>query len=223
MPGRLPNNGSVSGSEESSIWRDLRSGKAGWPLRLGLSAVATLGGISLIALGTGVFDAAGGLSDGAVVLVASGAAMAWAAALAAIWWRFRKWAPVLRTLLMIAGVWIVALPTTVVLERTIQNSDGLMVGAVFAAIAATAGLLVMLAYRTASGRAVRDPRGAVRVNCPRCGYSMVGLCSSTCPECGTTFTIDQIIGGQDYAAPTEPDVVARLPVAAGHSGDEGRL
>ncbi len=213
----------MSGSEEPSIWRDLRSGKAGWPLRLGMSVVATLGGIALIALGTGVFDAAGGLSDGAVALVVCGVVLAWAAALAAIWWRFRKWAPVLRTLLMIAGVWTVALPMTVMLERTIQNSDGLMVGTVFAAIAATAGLLVTLAYRTAWGRAVRDARGAVRVNCPRCGYSMVGLCSSTCPECGTTFTIDQIIGGQDYAAPSEADVVARLPVAVAHSGDEGRL
>jgi predicted RNA-binding Zn-ribbon protein involved in translation (DUF1610 family) len=143
--------------------------------------------------------------------------MAWVGALATVWWGFRQWARLVRTLVQVAGVWIVALPITVLLDTTVQRADGLIVGTVFAAIATTAGLLLTLAYRTMAGRTVRDARGAVRVNCPRCGYSMVGLCSSTCPECGTTFTIDQIIGGQEYAAPSESEVIARLPVAAGDS------
>jgi hypothetical protein len=112
-----------------------------------------------------------------------------------------------RTLLLVAGVWIAAIPITVLLDTKVQRADGLIVGTVFAAIATTVGLLVTLAYRTMAGRTVRDALGAVRVNCPRCGYSMVGLCSSTCPECGTTFTIDQIIGGQDYAAQSGAEVL----------------
>ena len=41
--------------------------------------------------------------------------------------------------------------------------------------------------------------GDIRVQCPGCGYSMVGLQSCQCPECGTIYTIDEIIGEQDYA------------------------
>jgi peptidoglycan/LPS O-acetylase OafA/YrhL len=32
--------------------------------------------------------------------------------------------------------------------------------------------------------------------CPRCGYNMTGLRSTTCPECGTVYTIDQLIAEQ---------------------------
>lgn len=31
--------------------------------------------------------------------------------------------------------------------------------------------------------------------CPDCGYNMAGLSATKCPECGSTFTIDQLKKG----------------------------
>lgn len=42
-------------------------------------------------------------------------------------------------------------------------------------------------------------RGAAggRLLCPTCGYNMVGLYESRCPECGTRYTLDQLLASQD--------------------------
>ena len=33
--------------------------------------------------------------------------------------------------------------------------------------------------------------------CPTCGYNLTGLSESRCPECGSKFTLDELIGLQD--------------------------
>src|SRR5207247_1420394 len=40
--------------------------------------------------------------------------------------------------------------------------------------------------------------------CPSCGYNLTGLQSTRCPECGTMFTLDEILLGQPFRA--EQDV-----------------
>ena len=35
--------------------------------------------------------------------------------------------------------------------------------------------------------------GTDAVCCPVCGYNMTGLRESRCPECGSTFTLDQLL------------------------------
>ena len=42
------------------------------------------------------------------------------------------------------------------------------------------------------------PAGRVNVHCTRCGYSMVGLRETTCPECGRVYTVDELIREQGY-------------------------
>jgi hypothetical protein len=32
------------------------------------------------------------------------------------------------------------------------------------------------------------------LKCPRCGYNMKGLCEARCPECGTRYTLDELMG-----------------------------
>jgi hypothetical protein len=208
----------VIGSDEVAIWRELRSGRAGWPVRLGLTVVATLVALALFAFATGLADAVDmRAGEGAVVVIMTIAGAAWLASIAVVWWQFRKWARLLRTALAIAGVWVLAVAAVALLDVNVARADGLIAGTLLSAVAATVGLLVVLAYRTFTGRAMRDELGGVRVSCPRCGYSMVGLCSCTCPECGAAFSIDQIIAGQEYALPPSAragDVVARLPADA---------
>jgi hypothetical protein len=48
--------------------------------------------------------------------------------------------------------------------------------------------------------------GAPPAACPLCGYSLVGLRECRCPECGATFTIDQLLAA---------NVPAAVPQAAG--------
>jgi hypothetical protein len=38
------------------------------------------------------------------------------------------------------------------------------------------------------------------VSCPICGYSLAGLREARCPECGTRFTLDQLLDTQPHAA-----------------------
>ena len=38
------------------------------------------------------------------------------------------------------------------------------------------------------------------VVCPLCGYNMAGLKTAVCPECGSAFTLDQLVAAQ----PREP-------------------
>ncbi|MCB9857611.1 MAG: hypothetical protein H6818_18160 [Phycisphaerales bacterium] len=38
----------------------------------------------------------------------------------------------------------------------------------------------------------------INVECPKCGYSLVGLSTLRCPECGADYTIDELIRAQSY-------------------------
>ncbi|HEX3358122.1 MAG TPA: hypothetical protein VHS31_14210 [Tepidisphaeraceae bacterium] len=37
--------------------------------------------------------------------------------------------------------------------------------------------------------------------CPKCGYNLTGLQTARCPECGTQYTLDELLAGQ----PTRPE------------------
>jgi len=52
------------------------------------------------------------------------------------------------------------------------------------------GLAGLFVFVTASLISPRDEKPEIR--CPRCGYSLQGLSSASCPECGGTFTLDQL-------------------------------
>ena len=74
---------------------------------------------------------------------------------------------------------------------------------------------VVNAYYAARGRPLEDRSGALVVLCPRCQYSMVGLESCQCPECGTAYTVDRLIKEQNYAlrrrVEEEPGAVDAVP------------
>lgn len=55
----------------------------------------------------------------------------------------------------------------------------------------------------------------MRVHCPQCGCSLIGLTELRCPECGARFTIDKLIGAQGYTGASGP---ADAPNAA--AGDK---
>ena len=58
--------------------------------------------------------------------------------------------------------------------------------------------------------------GRINLNCPDCGYVMVGLSESRCPECGARFTLDELVRRQDYHLLRSVDRATRPPPIETH-------
>lgn len=78
-----------------------------------------------------------------------------------------------------------------------RDSEFLVAGATFLGAAA-----LLLAWVPTMARAHRqrlmDANEQLNVHCPSCGYSLIGLRELRCPECGTQFTLDELIRAQEY-------------------------
>lgn len=59
-------------------------------------------------------------------------------------------------------------------------------------------VLTVLVWReTADERATRlRAAGATAIVCPACGYNLTGLKQTTCPECGASYTINELLAAQ---------------------------
>ncbi len=56
---------------------------------------------------------------------------------------------------------------------------------------------VFLWRETTAERAARvGGAGSSAVTCPTCGYNLTGLAEARCPECGTRFTLDELLASQ---------------------------
>jgi hypothetical protein len=55
-------------------------------------------------------------------------------------------------------------------------------------------------------RAERLAGAAGGVVCPTCGYNLTGLKGTRCPECGSEFTLDQLLASQPGKASAELEV-----------------
>jgi hypothetical protein len=63
---------------------------------------------------------------------------------------------------------------------------------------------VLVWRETAAERAERlDRSGAGALVCPTCGYNLTGLKGTRCPECGSEFTLDQLMADQPVRAQSE--------------------
>ena len=181
------------------MWRDLRAGRTGWPVLTAISIAAAAALVATMLILFGIVEANGGrVRDATFALGFSICGAIWCGALGWLWTRRpygRRW---VRAVVAVVGVWVVIIPLMAFMDMAFRRADLLMVGCVFLGICAT----TLIAAHTAHGRGgapMRDRLGAIRVTCPSCGYSLVGLETCQCPECGAAFTIDQIIRDQDYA------------------------
>ncbi len=78
---------------------------------------------------------------------------------------------------------------------------GVLVGGGFAPIIWV--LATVLIWRETPAERMERIRtaGAGTVSCPICGYNLTGLRESRCPECGTQYTLDELLAAQrDRAA-----------------------
>jgi len=78
----------------------------------------------------------------------------------------------------------------------IDNGFGAFVGTVAAPLLWLVAT-VLIWRETAEERALRlQNSGTDAIVCPTCGYNLTGLKESRCPECGTQFTLDQLLASQ---------------------------
>jgi hypothetical protein len=121
-----------------------------------------------------------------------------------LWHKAVRWTNGRTELTIGAGLGSVMLAAVAgAITNSIESGFGAFVGTV------TAPLLwlvatVLIWRETAEERARRLANsGTDAVVCPTCGYNLTGLKESRCPECGTQFTLDQLLASQPGRAQGE--------------------
>jgi fucose permease len=65
-------------------------------------------------------------------------------------------------------------------------------------------VLTIFSWRESPQERADRLRGAAGgIVCPNCGYNLTGLTSTRCPECGTPFTLDELLANQPARATAE--------------------
>lgn len=117
------------------------------------------------------------------------------------------WRPVVRwtqrrvllTTLSVPAALLFGVVVAVVLRATYGRPSEPMPEMASGAISALAWLVttVLIWRESPAERAQRHARdGPETVACPVCGYNLTGMRELRCPECGTRFTIDELLRSQ---------------------------
>jgi hypothetical protein len=206
---------------------DVRGGKAGFGVRIGLSLGAAGLALTCMMVSLGFLESAWRRVHDEHVAIAMGlSALMWLVMLWAIWATFPRWRRALRTGFAIACVWAAAIVAIILVNSMVRRGEEfLTAGCVFGGITATVLILTGAIHAGTKGRALYDDEGVVDVRCPECGYSMAGLESSTCPECGSRFQLDELIRLQGYEAlrPSLPRSAEAVKIADGAGAGGGML
>jgi DNA-directed RNA polymerase subunit RPC12/RpoP len=207
---------------QPSLFKDLAEGRAGIPVRI-LVAIALgvlLAGVGLVFCYwlaaivpywnrtyyyrtiTGAVAVQGAYPrDELIAMVMLLAGALW---LGAVLWLFFKHSS-RRGLLKPIIVSVVILAVTIFLGILADDAlrgdrEYVIVGVCLIAGAAITLVWVQAVRRMTAGRPLRHHQDQhPDVRCPQCGYRMVGLYESRCPECGTAYTLDELIARQNFA------------------------
>ena len=150
---------------------------------------------------------------GAVVAGAlGGAGLVWCLTQMWIWRSYRRFRVFLNGIFSVIAIWAVIIPVCFVIEEAVRRDVELLIaGCILCGIAGTLLRIAVLWHRQHRGKALMRSDGQVNVNCPECGYAMVGLSESRCPECGARYTLDELIRRQEYDALRIPERVIPQP------------
>lgn len=194
-----------------NIARNLISAEAGTGLRI---MVSLMGGLQFAAVGIAVpwlyaVTRRQYLRDEHVLVGLLAAAMAWFGLLTWIWRRSGTARSLHRPLLLTAALITISILGSIVIDAAVRNEEPAI--AAWLLLMCSVLILIWLPAVAARRRAggVFNADDTVDVTCPACGYSLIGLRDLRCPECGETFTIDELIAAQGYGEPPphEPRVI----------------
>lgn len=136
-------------------------------------------------------------------------AIAWNAALLLIWRPFRPGAGVTRAVITTIAVFLfVPLIGRATLSISRSAPGAIELGILLVGIACILLSWISAFHGARRQQPVISGDDQVNVHCPGCGYSLVGLRDLRCPECGKTFTIDELIRAQKYEPRRGPALTA---------------
>lgn len=210
-----------------SFWRLLRDNRIGFGTRLTLSLVsglvlvaAAMFGAWMIAAGFSPRQTYGSsrlfyfrVTDEQVFSCLGIAGLIWLATLAGIWGGFEQRRYLTRAVLGTIGIVVVCVFVGVAVDEVVRSEEEFLIaGIVLIGAAGVVMLWLSAVHKARRRRAVVGADDLINVFCPECGYSMIGLHEPRCPECGATFTLDELIRRQNYAVHERPliDAAARL-------------
>lgn len=122
-----------------------------------------------------------------------------------------------RALLHSIATVVVTIGLCVLADEVGGRDEEILVLAVILLGAAALLLAWMPTMARAHRMALRNADDEINVNCPACGYSLIGLRELRCPECGREFVLDELIRAQDYDVAPEPDQARPGGTAAGRA------
>jgi hypothetical protein len=186
----------IPGAEgQRMILRDLRSGHAGWLVRVGLSLVSAAAILSVAMVCLGLLEAASGrLRDEHLALTMGVAGATWCSVLALLWWTFQRFQLALKSVFAILATWAIVLPATLLIDSIMRRGEEyLIAAAVFLGIACSIALIILICYRRFRAGPTARAIVHMRMACPECGYSLVGLTDCRCPECGSQYTVETLV------------------------------
>jgi hypothetical protein len=207
-----------------SLWRNLRTPERNLILRLAVSlasgllllAVGLAGAWASARLGGGGGRSMGYVRDAHIMVALFLVGVCWLVLLVLIWSRMRHGRQFVVPAIATVGVGVLGIGAAAAIDEFLHRDEEFLMGAV-GFLSAAVVILVWLptVQRLLRGRPVVGPDDLVLVNCPRCGYSLIGLRNLRCPECGAEFTIDELIRAQDYgdvrkASAAEAERLSRL-------------
>ena len=120
------------------------------------------------------------------------------------WNRRRSRLTALATVLSLAGGVAVAMGILVISRYQVPPQIATMIGG--GTVPITWVLSTVLLWRETAGERLGrlTAHGMPAVACPLCGYDLAGLTEARCPECGSRFTLEQIVLAQAAPSGTQP-------------------
>lgn len=112
------------------------------------------------------------------------------------WTRRRAMLTVLATLLSLAAGAAFGALNLAINFRLPPQFPVLLGGGFVPIVWVLATVLVWTETRAERADRLRALGGPRAIACPVCGYSLTGLSDARCPECGTRFTLDQLLAAQ---------------------------
>ncbi len=181
------------------LWRDVREGQAGLLTRVALSLTAALVLLAGALVVLGLLEQSSYVRDEHVAVALGLAGVLWFVALIKIWATYTRFRNVLKTIFGILAIWAVAIPLAILADAFMRSGEEFFIAAcILTAIGGSILLITSAAHRVRRGKPIFTPEGLPNINCPSCDYSMVGLHESRCPECGTRYTLDELLFKQDF-------------------------